>query len=401
MFAPVEKESLVRVKAELAKMEFDPIIFSSFQAQMRAQRHIELRYQQMQKDLKESGELDSEIPQLEKQFSTMESDLKNGNFGPQEKTEIEKLDSLIGELSYDRFAHQEQKRRLVELFPHAEKARDIEKARLNLPEITRALAELCQMAAARKQELERLEAEDKEWSSRLDELPSLRDELEQLSLQRTQLEEKKEELEKRHLLLKTKLSLLEQDKSELDSKTKMLADNVRDMSEYNQLAEAFGKKGIQAIIIENAVPEIEAEANRILSRLTENRMHLTLLTQQRSRQGNPVETLDISIADELGTRNYELYSGGEAFRVNFALRVAMSRLLARRAGARLETLIIDEGFGSQDEHSRTKLIQAIASIKQDFARIIIVTHISEIKDMFPVQITVQKEEGISKVSVLV
>ena len=101
-----------------------------------------------------------------------------------------------------------------------------------------------------------------------------------------------------------------------------------------------------------------------------------------------------------GTRAYELYSGGEAFRVNFALRVAMSRLLARRAGARLETLIIDEGFGSQDEHSRIKLIQAIASIKPDFARIIVVTHISEVKDMFPVQIAVSKEEGISKVAVL-
>ena len=41
-------------------------------------------------------------------------------------------------------------------------------------------------------------------------------------------------------------------------------------------------------------------------------------------------------------------SGGEAFRVNFAIRVAMSKILARRAGARLQTLVIDEGFGSQD-----------------------------------------------------
>jgi exonuclease SbcC len=192
---------------------------------------------------------------------------------------------------------------------------------------------------------------------------------------------------------------MKEDKSELDSKAELLSQSIREMSEYNQLAEAFGKKGLQAIIIENAIPEIEAEANRILARLTDNRMHMALLTQQRTRQGNPIETLEIIIADELGTRSYELYSGGEAFRVNFALRVAMSRLLARRAGARLETLIIDEGFGSQDEQSRTKMIQAIASIKPDFARIIVVTHIAEVKEMFPVQISVEKEEGLSKVSI--
>ena len=162
---------------------------------------------------------------------------------------------------------------------------------------------------------------------------------------------------------------------------------------------AFGKKGIQAIIIENALPEIENEANYILSKLSDNQMHLGLITQQSTRSGNFVETLDILIADNLGTRNYELYSGGEAFKINFALRVALSSLLARRSGSKLETLIIDEGFGSQDESSRMRLIQAINAISHDFARILVVTHISEIKEMFPVQINVSKEDGISEVQI--
>ena len=42
------------------------------------------------------------------------------------------------------------------------------------------------------------------------------------------------------------------------------------------------------------------------------------------------ERLEIRIADELGTRDYLTFSGGEAFRINFALRIALSRLLARR-----------------------------------------------------------------------
>jgi len=46
------------------------------------------------------------------------------------------------------------------------------------------------------------------------------------------------------------------------------------------------------------------------------------------------ETLDILISDGAGTRDYEMFSGGEAFRVNFAIRLALSRVLAHRAGAR-------------------------------------------------------------------
>ena len=72
---------------------------------------------------------------------------------------------------------------------------------------------------------------------------------------------------------------------------------------------------------------------------------------QRARRGSsseePVETLDIVVTDEGDTRPYELFSGGEAFRVDFAIRIAISKLLTRRAGTRLQFLVIDEGFGSQ------------------------------------------------------
>jgi len=100
------------------------------------------------------------------------------------------------------------------------------------------------------------------------------------------------------------------------------------------------------LIIEAAIPELEEESNRLLTRMTEGRMHVRLDTQREKKTGGVAETLDILIGDELGTRAYESYSGGEAFRVNFAIRVALSQLLARRAGAQLRTLFIDEGFGT-------------------------------------------------------
>ena len=159
---------------------------------------------------------------------------------------------------------------------------------------------------------------------------------------------------------------------------------------FEQLVTAFGKRGIQAMIIENAVPELQEEANQLLGRMTEGRMHLTLHTQRDNKKGGVSETLDIRIADELGTRKYEMFSGGEGFRVNFALRIALSKLLARRAGAKLQTLVIDEGFGTQDGLGRERLIEVINAIQDDFSKIIIITHIQELKDAFPVQIEVEK-----------
>ena len=111
------------------------------------------------------------------------------------------------------------------------------------------------------------------------------------------------------------------------------------------------------------------------------------------------ETLDINISDELGTRNYEMFSGGEAFRINFAIRIALSRLLARRAGAPLPTLIIDEGFGTQDSTGMEKLIEAINSIQEDFDKILVITHMEDLKDAFPTRIDVTKTPEGSMITV--
>jgi exonuclease SbcC len=159
---------------------------------------------------------------------------------------------------------------------------------------------------------------------------------------------------------------------------------------FDELTQAFGKKGVQALLIETAIPEIEREANNLLGRMTDNQMHLSFETQRDTKKGDVSETLEIKIADGLGTRDYDAFSGGEAFRLNFAIRVALAKLLARRAGARLETLVIDEGFGSQDSRGRERLVEAITSVQSDFKHILVITHIQELKELFPVQIEITK-----------
>lgn len=165
---------------------------------------------------------------------------------------------------------------------------------------------------------------------------------------------------------------------------------------FEDLALSLGKKGIQAMIIETVIPEIEEETNLLLERLTEGRMKVTLETQRETKtklaggEKGLVETLDIIISDEMGERAYELYSGGEAFRVNLALRLALSKLLTQRAGSKLQFLIIDEGFGTQDAEGIGRIVEALNIIKDDFAKILIITHLDELKEEFDTRVEVSK-----------
>jgi len=157
-----------------------------------------------------------------------------------------------------------------------------------------------------------------------------------------------------------------------------------------ELGEGLGKNGVQAMLIEAAVPEIEQEANALLARLTGGEMAVHLAMQREKKAGGVSETLDIIVQSWSGTRVYEGFSGGERFRIDFALRVALSRLLARRAGTRLQTLVIDEGFGTQDAEGRERLVEVIQTVQEDFALIVVITHIEELREAFPERIVVSK-----------
>ena len=147
------------------------------------------------------------------------------------------------------------------------------------------------------------------------------------------------------------------------------------------------------MLIETVVPRLEDETNLLLGRMTDNRMNVKLETQRDRASGNgdPRETLDIFVSDELGPRGYEMFSGGEAFRVNLAMRIALSKVLAQRTGAPLPTLFIDEGFGTQDAIGRERILDVISAIGNDFEKVLVITHLDDLKEAFPVSIEVLKD----------
>lgn len=168
-----------------------------------------------------------------------------------------------------------------------------------------------------------------------------------------------------------------------------------DVSHYVELANAFGQKGIQDVMIENSLPEIQTEANAILARLTNNQMTIALKSSKSNKTGDINDKLDIYISDNYGIRSYDLFSGGEAFRINFAIRIALSKLLARTRGVKLQTLIIDDIFGTQDKAGQENIASIIDMIKDDFDLILVVSHLESFAQLFPCRIEISKEAGNS------
>ena len=200
--------------------------------------------------------------------------------------------------------------------------------------------------------------------------------------------------------LEQRLADLEQKEQEKKALSKDLQQTTREQYLQEQLVKAFGRNGIPALIVENSLPDIEDIANDLLSRLTSGRMSLRLVTQKETKTAGISETLDILIGDELGERPYEGWSGAERFEIDISLRLAISKFLARRAGTKIETLVIDEGASCLDYSGRQKFIEAINTIAEDFAKIICISHIDELKEAFPQQIHVRKTPEGSRVEVV-
>ena len=350
-------------------------------------------------DVEQAQAAASRLPEQRTVLTTLEQQLQSGGFAAKEQTELTELEQLIKDLGYDQAAH-DTIRQTVTSLAHFENDRGaIEKAQEIIAELRKNQDQLLKAHQQWTTSLQADRHHHKELVAALARFEELAKELETAHFKVSGLRSKRGHAGQMVGAAQQKLDHCRYLAGERNKRAKQLKEVSEERGVYRELQHAFGKRGVQALIIETAIPEIEDEANVLLGRMTEGRMSMHFETQRDTKSGGTIETLDIKISDENGPRSYELYSGGEAFRINFAIRIALSKLLARRAGAQLQTLIIDEGFGTQDAHGRQSLVEAINSIRDDFARIIVVTHVEEMRDAFPVRIDVYKTPQGSQLTI--
>jgi DNA repair protein SbcC/Rad50 len=356
-----------------------------------------------QQSIAQTAKLELKISELEVAITRLQTDSDI-------RLELIEIERQIAELNYDRSYHQQAIDNLRQAQPIQLQYQEVQQAKLIYPQILDRIRglETNQLQNLETQQQAKLEID--RISTEIANIPDTNDKIAEIE---RQLAERRHQLDTKLSILgrlEQQLTQLETIKEQLRSQEQQLETYKQQQKIYDELSKAFGKNGIQALVIENVLPQLEAESNQILSKLSNNQFHVQFITQKATKGSRVkkasvktakyIDTLDIIIGDANGTRSYETYSGGESFRIDFSIRLALAKLLSQRAGTPLQMLIVDEGFGTQDREGCDRLIAAINAISADFACILTVTHMPQFREAFQTRIEVRKTNHGSQLQVI-
>ena len=394
LYAPDERERLHKLVGEIELLGYSSAEHEIMGQKLAELRPVEAEHARLQDAKNQADRLNSERAAAQAQLERADRQLAEAHYAQEEREQLGLVDQQLSALGYDSAEHQRLRLQQDALRDSARQFERLQQARQRHTSTDKSRERYEAEASNLATQLQTIKEDRERLHERASELEDVDRQIDENQAQLEKLRvERDQQLQRRGRLEEQckRCTELAQEQNQLREK---LQDTQRQAWIYQQLDKAFGKDGIQALIIENAVPQIADEANAILARLTDNRIQVAFESLRDLKKGGTRETLDVKIADEIGERSYHLYSGGEAFRTNFALRIALSKVLAMRSGTRLHTLFIDEGFGTQDEQGLEQLIEAIQKISEDFKKVLIVTHLDQLKAAFPVQIEVAKHPDL-------
>ena len=392
-YAAEDLGELQQIEQQLQQLNYSDRSHSLARSDEKRLRWAEIKQAQIKDAQQKLNKINARRPDLQTQLATVQQQLEQQKNSSEIQQQILSLDRYIAEIGYNLEQHEHvrsEMRRSQFWIARAEKLRS---ATVQYPQVQQRVNEIANSIAVRDRDLQAVSAQTSAMNQQLQEHP---DPTARISAIEQQISRRRQQLDQ-HLgslgRLQQQQQNLENLQVQLVAQKEQMQVAKRQQRVYQELGQAFGKNGIQALMIENVLPQLEAETNQILSRLSANQLHVQFITQRAAASKKAtklIDTLDILIADARGTRAYETYSGGEAFRINFAIRLALARLLSQRAGTALQMLIIDEGFGTQDAEGCDRLIAAINAIASDFACILTVTHMPHLKEAFQARIEVSK-----------
>lgn len=394
------QDELRQIDAQLQQLSYDDQTHALARGEVDRWRWAEIKQAKLEDAQRRQAKIDEKRPQLQARLHTLQTSLHTLQTTSELKQRIEALDQEMAQIDYNLDAHNSLRASVRQAQSWQLRYQELQSAQQQYPQVCQRLASLTQSLQERRANQESINTQLENIVQQLEQYPDTTPDIQRVE---QQIQERRRQLDEQFSQqgrLQQSMTQLESLQAQYEEEQKQLQDLQRQHRVHQELAQAFGKNGIQALMIENILPQLEAETNHILARLTGNQLHVQFVTQRAGRKKSTklIDTLDILIADARGTRPYETYSGGEAFRINFSIRLALARLLAQRAGTSLQMLIVDEGFGTQDAEGCDRLIAAINAISSDFSCILTVTHMPQFKEAFQTRIEVRKTQDGSHLS---
>jgi exonuclease SbcC len=216
-------------------------------------------------------------------------------------------------------------------------------------------------------------------------------------------------VESRGRALTAELQRLARQSTELETAVKNLQQMIKRAAELeqerqslkssaalaNELAASLRANQFIAYIQEEALRVLAEDGSKHLDTLSQGRYALACGEQEFS-------VVDHWNADEV--RSVKTLSGGESFLASLALALALAERLASfsaegKAQQRLESLFLDEGFGTLDRETLDVVVQGIEALHGGQRMVGVVTHIPELAERMPVRVEVAKQHGRATLSI--
>ncbi|MFQ5571792.1 MAG: AAA family ATPase [Rhodothermales bacterium] len=391
-FGHPQRRRLTELQRRLDALPFDQEAYEQVRDEASQVGRYEDRLRLLEETAGRKEQIERTVEVMTREAEDLRRSLDDGSALKPLRQRMNQLKQQLDAVGFDPQRFREVKQALGELADAGARMTDLVNAQQNHKDWKQRLADTLQQAQERRQQMEQQKNKLVDLEAALSGKAELESGLQAKTAACRKAEATLQGFQRQLGQLSEKLEKLARDHEQLRERRQTHSEAEASRTLYKHLKTAFGKHGIPSLIIEQTLPEIEDRTNDLLERLTDGKMHVRLETLKDKKTGGTKETLEIKITDEQGvSRAYETFSGGEAFRVNFALRIALAQLLAERSGVRVRTLVVDEGFGTQDQQGVQNLVEAIQVIKDDFDKILVITHLPELKEIFPVRIEVEKD----------
>lgn len=231
-----------------------------------------------------------------------------------------------------------------------------------------------------------------------------------LTEEKAKLIKEKNELEeerKVHIQVKGKLDNNTRIYNLLTENSKELKKKIKDFIIYDELSRTAngtlpGKKRIEfeQYVQATYFDMVILEANKRLAKMTENRYWL--VRKEEPEKISDKVGLDLEVVDNYNgkKRDVKSLSGGEAFKAALSLALGLSDVIqSYSGGVVIDTLFIDEGFGSLDTESREQAINTLSLLIDNNKLIGIISHVTELKERIDKKIIVTKTNDGSKIEI--
>lgn len=172
-------------------------------------------------------------------------------------------------------------------------------------------------------------------------------------------------------------------------------DLIDKLSRLNRLFDVLGKDELRTFVLSMVEENLIAQTNEELQRLCQGRYEI--VHQTKAMKMSP-EFYVLDKFREGGRRKVSTLSGGETFMVSLAMALGLAEMT--RGQAEIDSLFIDEGFGTLDQESLEDVLEMLGQIQTRGLMVGIISHIKQLTDSLPVNLVLRKKnDGTSSVTI--